>query len=153
MSEISFSINKADKEDIEKHLFECSNSFIPPLESYVDISSYSEKLKTSAVRFEAWSKNQLVSLIACYLNDEITKMGFITNVSTLPTFQNRGIVSHLLQNLIDYAIDKEYVSISLQVNKMNTKAISFYLNKGFVLDEEDSTSELYYMYLIIDNSE
>lgn len=79
MSEISFSINKADKEVIEKHLFECSNSFIPPLESYVDISSYSEKLKTSAVRFEAWSKNQLVSLIACYLNDEITKMGFITN--------------------------------------------------------------------------
>ena len=74
-------------------------------------------------------------------------------MSTFPTFQNRGIVSHLLQNLIDYAIDKEYVSISLQVNKMNTKAISFYLKKGFVLDEEDSTSELYKMYLIIDNSE
>lgn len=53
MSEISFSINKADKEDIEKHLFECSESFIPPLETYVDISAYSEKLKIYAVSFEA----------------------------------------------------------------------------------------------------
>lgn len=151
MSEISFSINKADKEDIEKHLFECSNSFIPPLESYVDISAYSEKIKKFAISFEAWSDSRLISLIACYLNDDINKRGFITNVSTIPTFQSKGIVSHLFQNLIDYAIDKEYVSISLQVNKMNTKAISFYLKKGFLIDLDDNANDIFNMNLILDH--
>ena len=87
MESIIIEINKADKIAIEKHLSICSKLFIPPLETYVGISKYAEKLAKNAVTFEAWQGDQLIALIACYLNDKIRNQGFISNVSILSSFQ------------------------------------------------------------------
>lgn len=150
MKDISYEINKADKNEIQKHLLACSDSFVPPLSSYVDIQMYSEKIEKNAVTFEAWYNDRIVSLIACYLNDEINHMGFITNVSTIPSFQGKKIISFLLQKLIDYSRNNRYKSLSLEVNKLNHKAISFYTKKGFDIDVKNSTSHNYIMFLNLD---
>jgi len=155
MLSILYDINKAKKEVIENHLSICSESFIPPLETYVDISEYAEKLAKNAVTFEAWNNNQLVSLIACYLNDKVNNKGFISSVSTIPSFQGKGIISKLLQNLIQYAKSQNFSCLLLEVKKINNKAISFYIKKGFKIDKNLSTGDTYNMYLTIDgrNSE
>ena len=150
MKDISYEINKADKNEIQKHLLACSESFVPPLSSYVDIKVYSEKIEKNAVTFEAWYDNQLVSLIACYLNDEKNQMGFITNVSTIPSFQGNKIISILLQKLIEYSKNNRYKSLSLEVNKLNNKAISFYIKKGFDIDLKNATIHNFIMFLNID---
>lgn len=150
MKDISYEINKADKKEIERHLLACSESFVPPLSSYVDIQTYSEKLEKNAVTFEAWCQNRIVSLIACYLNDEINYIGFITNVSTIPSFQEKKISSFLLQQLIDYSRYYKYKRLSLEVNKLNNIAISFYEKKGFKIDANNSTNDIYKMFLNLD---
>lgn len=150
MLSIVYDIDKADKLSIEKHLLICSKLFVPPLETYVVIPEYADKLAKNAVTFEAWNNNQLVSLIACYLNDKTKNKGFISNVSTIPSFQGKGIISQLLQNLIDYANSENFKCLLLEVSKLNNRAISFYLQKGFKIDENLSTDNTYYMNLIID---
>lgn len=150
MLSVIYEIKKADNLAIEKHLSICSNFFIPPLETYVDIPEYALKLAKNAITFEAWYDNELVSLIACYLNNKINKNGFISNISTIPSFQGKGISSILLQNLINYAIRKDFNYLSLEVKKLNKKAISFYMNKKFKIDTKLSTDDTYYMYFVID---
>lgn len=55
-------------------------------------------------------------------------MGFIEFVSTDPDYRGRGIA----YSLLDYAINnKAYKSFILDVNNLNTKAISLYKKYGF----------------------
>lgn len=146
---INYKINKADKYAIEEHLLKCSDSFIPPLETYVKIPEYAEKIEKNADTFEAWHNDNLVSLIACYLNNIENKEGFITNVSTLPLYQGKKITTKLLQMLLYFAKDKNFNILSLKVNRLNTQAIEFYLKKGFKINLELSTKEAYYMFLYL----
>lgn len=149
MSSIIYKVNEADNLSIEKHLFICSNSFIPPLETYVDIHEYAIKLANNAITFEAWYHNELISFIACYLNDKINCQGFISNISTIPSFQGKGVSSILLQNLINFAKKGGFNYLVLEVKKLNNKAISFYNKKGFKIDEKLSTTDTYNMYYVI----
>ncbi|MFW6224818.1 MAG: GNAT family N-acetyltransferase [Bacteroidota bacterium] len=142
-----YEINKADKYAIEEHLLKCSDSFIPPLETYVEIPRYAEKLEKYADTFEAWYNGSLVSLIACYLNNIENKKGFITNVSTLPLYQGKKISSKLFQELLNFVKDKNFDILSLEVNKLNNHAITFYKKKGFKINSELSTKEAFHMFL------
>ena len=90
----------------------------------------------NATRFEAFSNNILVGLIACYLNDYKNQIGFITNVSVMSSFNGRGIAKQLLAMLMQYAAENHFNTISLEVNKLNLPALSLYKKAGFVLANE-----------------
>lgn len=130
MNNVNYQINASTLEDIKKHLYSCSDSFVPSLESYVDISKYSQKIFDFGIRFEAYSNDILIGLIALYV-DKQEKTSFITNVSVVPDFQKNKIAENLLSSCVDYLKENCYLEVTLEVNKNNTKAINFYKKHNF----------------------
>ena len=62
----------------------------------------------------------------------------ISLIEILPEFQNKGIGGSLLKKIIKRGIS-ESKRISLQVLKVNTKAISLYENLGFLIKGQNDT--------------
>ena len=44
MTDINYTFNKSNLVEINQHLFDCSDSFVPKLSSYVNIDEYSNKI-------------------------------------------------------------------------------------------------------------
>jgi len=128
---LHYTHNKSSKKDADFHLQRCSNSFIPPLHTRVNIESYSEKLITQSVTFEAWLNNDLIGLLAGYLNDYETKVGYISNVSVVPARQGEGIASQLVKQCINHAKSLSFNELRLSVNNQNISAYNFYVKHGF----------------------
>ena len=133
---IQYSINKTNLLEVVEHLTACDSSFVPALSAQVKLYQYSQKLVENATRFEAFSNNKLVGLIACYLNDYKNQIGFISNVSVIGSFNGKGIAKQLLGMLMQYAAENNFNTISLEVNKLNLPALSLYKKVGFVLANE-----------------
>lgn len=132
-TKIEYSINQAELLQIAEHLLACDNAFIPALSTHLNIHQYSQKIIEYATRFEAFSNNQLVGLIACYMNDYKNQLGFITNVSIDGKFIGKGIAKQLLKMLLHYAVEKNFKTICLKVNKLNSPALSLYKSAGFTV--------------------
>ena len=117
---------------IKEHLDICSNSFVPNLDTYVDIDIYSKKLLDKAELFVDIDKesNKIKGLVAAYDNLD-SKIGWITNVSVDPNYEGQGIGSRLLQLCLDFFIKKDYDSVHLEVFIENKKAISLYKKFNF----------------------
>jgi len=144
MNSITYTINKSSDIEIGNHLFECSDSFTPPLSTYVEIDSYSTKIFTKSVRFEAFYGDKLIGLIAMYTNNE-NMSTFITNVSVYPKFIGEGIGYTLLTNCKMYIASEGLKKLSLEVKRDNTTAIKFYKKNNFIITEtnkENYTMEL-----------
>jgi ribosomal protein S18 acetylase RimI-like enzyme len=131
-NQIEYKISSATETQIKLHLFECSENFIPSLDSTVNISEYAQKIYSKAITFEAFCENVLVGLIAAYFNHEKKNAAFITNVSTNKQFSGRGIASKLMNNVIAYAVTLKSPKIILEVNKNNNSANKLYQNFSFV---------------------
>ncbi|MGZ3861850.1 MAG: GNAT family N-acetyltransferase [Bacteroidia bacterium] len=132
-------IKTASEKEILMHLTACDNNFIPHLSKKVNLVEYSKKIADNAITFEAWSGPELVGLIAAYFNDPQNNKGYITSVSVLPRFENKGIASSLMRNCIFYATQKNFKEINLEVARDNASAIALY--KKFNFAEEGARSE------------
>lgn len=128
---LDFFKNKATCRDIESHLQRTSNLFVPELSSYVSISIYSQKIAEKASRIEAWEDNNLVGLLAYYINVE-NDYAFITNVSVEKNVTQHGVAQYMMDMMINDIIG-EIKTIQLEVNSGNAKAISFYKRNGFAV--------------------
>ena len=121
-------IDTSTLEQIEEHLNKCSKNFTPPLSSYVDIKEYSNKIYLKSIRLEVFEGDKLVGLIAYYTNNE--EYVWITNIST--TTPGKGVAEYLLKILFK----NTHISIKLEVNKNNERAIKFYSKNKFTQIEE-----------------
>jgi ribosomal protein S18 acetylase RimI-like enzyme len=135
---IQYKSATATPAEIEAHLKKCDTNFVTSLSQKVDLGQYAVKIKTNAVTFEAWEKEQLVGLIAAYFNDEEKRSGYITNVSTVKNHEGSGIGTQLMNNCINYAIKNNYFEIALEVNTESTPAIKLYNKFGFVKTNEEN---------------
>lgn len=134
---ITYKFNFAKNDDIFNHLKICNASFIPPLSQKVDIENYSQKIYDNADTFEAWGENKLIGLVATYCNN-INKSAFITSVSVIKTYTNRGVGSKLLEDCIKYVEGKGFREITLEVNIQSKKARSLYKKLNFQEVEFDN---------------
>jgi len=126
-------INSASMEVLIAFYNENNETFNPPLSSQIEsIEKYVEKLKNNAVIFEAWDNDELIGLVAAYLNNYETKIGFITSVIVSRKYQKQGIAKILLEKTIDFAKEKGFEKIHLEVHKENKNAIGLYKTFGFV---------------------
>jgi 2-polyprenyl-3-methyl-5-hydroxy-6-metoxy-1,4-benzoquinol methylase len=116
---------------IQQHLTTCSNTFIPSLDSYVDINDYSKKIFEQATLFSKFDDDKLVGLVAAYDNPT-EKFGWVTNVSVDPNYSRKGIASELLNECNKYFENKKYFNIFLEVFSDNKKAIKLYIKHGFI---------------------
>ncbi len=106
---IEYHEGRATQEDIAAHLEQCDGDFSPALSLRVDIGEYSTKLKVRARTFEAWARNVLVGLVAAYMSDTGTRIGYISSVSVIGEFTGRGIALALLERCRDSARARESV--------------------------------------------
>lgn len=128
---LGFQFNVATEADLVNHLTKCSSDFVPCLSGRTDIREYARKIAERAVRFEAWDF-ELVGLIAAYL-DFSAHSAFITNVSVLRSYRNRGIASSLLNRLLSHCRGDGIHRICLEVDTRNTGALAFYSGHGFLV--------------------
>lgn len=95
-----------------------------------------------------WSENQILSeiqnplteySIALHNGKVVGYGGFwsvagdaqITNIAVHPDFQGMQIGSHILENLLNIAKNRECIQLTLEVRESNTKAINLYNKYGF----------------------
>lgn len=135
---IDYKTNTAEEKELLLHFQKCDSQFIPPLSKRVNLIDYSKKLVEYSETFEAWNRKNLVGVISIYLNDDKTKIGYISNVSVLEAFWNKGIAKKLIKSLKNYSFKLDFLKLSLEVNKDNIKAITFYKAQGFKIDKEES---------------
>lgn len=124
--------NRASEGEIAEHLSRCDANFVPPLSARVEIGEYAKKLASKAVRFEAWSGDTLVGLVAAYCNDQERRIAYISSVSVLKEWMGKGIAARLTSLCIAHAKASGMRQISLEVADDNKPAIKLYEKNGFV---------------------
>ena len=132
---IDFRFNTSSKKEIETHLTETAEQFIPPLYEYCEIAAYSVKIKAKCYNFEAWDTTQLVGLLAVYLNQE-KALAYITNLSIDKNYSGKRIGKKLISELYQYCLRNNLKKIELEVFKVNKPAIKFYTANNFRPIEE-----------------
>lgn len=133
---LTYSVNSASFLEISRHLSTCDQGFTPSLGSRVTIEEYASKLHNRAERFEAWSNDLLVGLVAVYANDG-RGHGYISSVSVLPEWTGQNIATTLLKKSIEFLAHASFRSVRLKVGKQNHSAISLYCKLGFKCESED----------------
>ena len=129
---IEYLSNKASEMEIAEHLLRCDADFVPPLSGRVKINDYAKKIAGKAKRFEAWSDDTLVALVAAYCNDLEKGIVYITSVSVLKEWMGRGMAARLMSQCVEYAKSSGMRQISLEVASANLPAIRLYEKIGFV---------------------
>jgi ribosomal protein S18 acetylase RimI-like enzyme len=129
---IGYRQNNASAAQIAAHLVRCDADFVPPLSGRVDLDAYAQKIAGKASRFEAWSGDTLVALVAAYCNDRERRSAYITSVSVLRERAGEGIVSRLLRQCVEHAKAQGMKWIELEVAEANAAAIRLYERAGFV---------------------
>lgn len=129
---LRFASNEAGAAQIAAHFRECDTVFVPPLSGRVDIDDYAHKIVTHGQRFEAWSGEVLVGLVAVYCNASDKRTAFITSVSTLPSWQGQGVAAHVLRDCIAHVRTQDFARIELEVDGDNLAALSLYEKSGFM---------------------
>ena len=148
MSEsVEFGLNKASEAQIVEHLLRCDADFVPPLSDRVEISDYAKKIASKAMRFEAWSGDMLVGLVAAYCNDQEQRIAYITSVSVLREWTGKGIAASLMRRCIDNAKSSGMRQISLEVASDNVPAIKLYEKSGFVAGQTNAPFVTMNLYL------
>ncbi len=76
--------------------------------------------------------------IGCLALKEDQNSIFIDEIQILPSLQNKGIGSKILNDLVCRA-KNEHKDVNLEVLKTNQRALSFYKRNGFSITEESET--------------
>ncbi len=137
---IDYKVKQASEKDLYLHLEKCNHLFVPPLSEKVNLQDYARKLFENAHTFEAWDSKELVGFIGVYFTDRQTKKAFISNVSILETYNNKGTATELLNMTKEYAKSHEFDKIVLEVNAKNMNAIAFYVKNNFEIEYEKMDS-------------
>lgn len=135
---VRLEVTAATRADIAAHLLRCDSRFIPRLSSRLDIADYAGKIHGKAVTFEAWNADDLVGLVAAYLNDPVGEDGYVTSVSVERAFQGSGLASTLMQTCIHYARERGFTRIGLEVGAANRRAVELYRRLGFETSGQSS---------------
>ena len=128
--------NTQSAQQIKTHLIKVNERFFPPLNTYINIEEYAQKLFDKAINFEALDGSVLIGLVAGYHSME-ENIFFISNVSVDPDFQGKGIARNLFGSLYAYCHKNNIYQLKLQVFKQNLPAINLYQNLGFEVSTDE----------------
>lgn len=138
--ELVYRINTATVNEIEEHLRQADEDFLPPLSGRIEIAPYASKLVGNAVRFEAWASGRLVGLVAVYCNDLAGETAYVSSVSVLKDHAGRGIASTLMLKCIEHVVHARMRRIRLEVSLDNEPALRLYERHGFSLIAQEMRS-------------
>lgn len=134
---IQYANNYATAYQIEEHLRVCDADFFPPLSNRVDIAAYAKKIVQHAQRFEVWSEDRLIGLVAAYCNKPANEAAFITNVSISPNVRGFGLADRLLEATLNHIITLGYSRVELRIKSHNLPALRLYTRNNFATVERN----------------
>ncbi|MBE5948037.1 MAG: GNAT family N-acetyltransferase [Lachnospiraceae bacterium] len=121
----------------------CDEAFLESIIKRKDYQNLFSKINKFAEFIVAYYRGELVGFSAMYANDKIDKTAYITLIAVRTEFQGIHIGEALIKKCEEIALKKEMVAIKLEVNKSNTRAISFYRKNGFDKLEDDTQTSFY----------
>lgn len=135
MDEIEFEhitysdINEVRLGELVKDL---DNEYIPPISSLVDdLQDYIGKMIKNAIIVIAKSNGEDIGFIATYCNDTSKRKAYITSIAVKKDFRLKKIGKKLVDIAIDDSMEKDMLTIELEVQQENILAINFYTKYGF----------------------
>ncbi len=124
-------IREMTLEDIDA-VFEIEKEqFTVPWTKQSFIKDFSENF--CANYFVAVKDGELAGYIGLW---HVITEGHMTNIAVAKKFEGLGIATMLMQKIVDFAIEKEMIGITLEVSTINEKALSIYKKFGFVIEGE-----------------
>ena len=147
---VNLNIPSLSQKEISAFLNKVNYLFIPSLSSRLDINEYSQQLSEKATHFTVYKGNKLLAFLACYFNNQQTKIGYITTLSTLAEYKGIGLGSQLIDEVIKYGKANNFKEIKLEVHKDNLVALNFYKRKGFFVVAQKLSNYLM-RYSLIEN--
>ncbi len=139
------------KEQIESFLHKVDKLFPIPLSHKQNLSDFATKLKENGALCTKVENDELVALVAGYIDNVINKKGYISIVATLPRFQGKGYASELVKDFLNIAKEKCLEAVHLYAVPSNIIAINMYKQIGFVewkLPDEPRPDDLHLVYYI-----
>lgn len=100
-----------------------------------DTAMYANKLLDKAELFCHYSNSKLVGCIAFYANDKEGNLAFISFIGIHHEYRSLGLGKILLNSSISYLKRMNFKFYGLEVISENSNAINFYLQQGFVHEE------------------
>lgn len=132
MSKIQIKQNSCSYEEFYNFYEKNQYCFTPSLKEQVaSFDDYLNKIYKNAEKFEAYDRDNLVGIIAVYMNTAESRKAFITSVLVSSSYHGQGIAFALLNALTSVAISKSFLSIELEVYKDNKVAIHLYEKELF----------------------
>ena len=123
-------------------LFEASGTaFIEGITINQNLKDYIDKVFLKSHRYEIWSDEVLVGLLAFYRND-IVKQIYVTSISISEKFQGMGYGKYLFEKLLADNGHNRINSIRLEVRSDNQKALSFYNSLNFEIKSTQNQSHI-----------
>ncbi|HEY3656710.1 MAG TPA: GNAT family N-acetyltransferase [Steroidobacteraceae bacterium] len=136
---VAFRVDGASAAQIAAHLLRCDAQFVTALSGRVDILAYAQKIADLSVRFEAWSGDTLIGLVAAYVNSG-EKSAYVTSVSVLADWLRRGIGIRLMRDCVAHARLLGLRDVRLEVHANNRSAVGLYEKLGFAAGETHAES-------------
>lgn len=167
---LKFSVNRSSEKDILDHLYRTDNDYVPPLHTYLDIDDYAQKLYEKSHRLEYFEGDNLVALVALYINLE-GRFIHITNFSIEREHRGIGMTyglallgfleeakadenevsaislidEHIAQEILDAKVREgvghlEVDKVTAEVRHESTRVLKLYESMGFRVYETTDTT-------------
>lgn len=127
-------------ESIREFFYRTDNEFDIPLSQKVNVDEYTLKLYTYADFFVCYNDDKIVGMICCYMNRP--PEAYISHVCVESEYQGKGVFKELYTETEKYCLQKDIISITLEVSKNNAKAKSVYHKMNFSLFQEKENSSI-----------
>lgn len=115
--------------------------YTPSLDIQIkNMDNYVKKIVIYSDIFIAIDNTHDIGLLSLYCNNYATKKAFISTIGVDANYNGQGIAQNLLDLVIAHVKNQNFLTIELEVNKQNFRAISFYKKNGFVTSKTNSTS-------------
>lgn len=126
---------KLNYEEVKALLENSGTLFTPPpyyLYSTQKLEEYSKKLSDFAYFILGKENDNVICFIAYYKNLQNMQF-YVSLLCVQEKFQRNGLGHKMMEIL---SKNKDFSSIGLEVNKVNTKAYNFYIKENFKIKED-----------------
>lgn len=132
MIEETFAIkyNSLDVNSLYTHFVNCHISI-----KDINLKQHVIKIRKFATTIELWEGKNLIGLCACYINNEVSKIAYITHIAIQPEYRHKGLGRFIIEKTKEEVIKRGFNKILLEVAKDNLYAIAFYTSLGFSIQE------------------
>ena len=138
---MDFRVNASTPQDIAL-LFEVSGTaFIEGITINQNLAEYINKIFLKSHRYELWSNEDLVGLLAFYRNDTAKEI-YVTSISISEKYQGMGHGKYLFEKLLADTGQNQIKSIRLEVRGDNQKALDFYNSLNFEIKSTQNQSHI-----------